>query len=684
MVFVMALPSFAPVSEQSFDCSCDFHPAELRLANRLSPDYLPFDTPWAWDEERREFLENADFLRKAHAWRQAALSLLEEGFTAVLLHSEETLRIAPALFGCWSAGMETLLTSRADAATLAEIRRSGLHPALALDFAALARNGDPVLTPEVAISEAQTSTDFQPVPAINAERELLSLWTSGSTGEPKRVVKRLSQFFTECEAIDRSLYGMGVSEDVLPIVFATVTHQHIYGLLFRLGWPLLGRGLVTNRRHHFPEMLSKAMLEAPNAVHDRRSPLVLISSPAHYTRFTTPDLFASVRERIALTVSSAGPLPEEGAKASFHAFGRTPYEILGSTETGGIAARCRSILPSGEIITPAWRPTPGMRVGLAETSEPVVGDMGLMELSSEQLSSSPEHGADRIQVVETDEKTHAVTAFELLGRADRILKTEGKRFSADAMARAVSNHLSDDEGRPLASDLRVLITKREREETAVVALLCREAIPLVLTTPRSLWLKRLRTGLLEHFDAVTLPRRLRFVTALPVNDQAKVTQEALRALFDDRRPEWLTLCDRTNEQGRHVLLAVPLRADLRWFDGHFPEMPLFPGVATLELVRRAAEEVRSSSASVLGVRNLKFKAPVFPGERLLLSLDFRPSTTSDTAQDLVFQWLRPTENDWTALESVVNASPEEMEMAYDRLSHIAEATAQGTLRVSFS
>lgn len=284
-----------------------FTPAELRLARRLDADFAASDLPWGWDEDRRVFLTNDDFRLRAFAWREAAAALVSRGVEAVLLHSEETLAIAPALFGCWSAGLETLLTGRADREILEEVRRSGLRIALGLDFERFAEPDDAVLRPV----EHPTLVD-RPEP-IDTDRVLLSLWTSGSTGEPKRVPKRLSQFFTECEAIDRTIsIESGLAADETALVFATVTHQHIYGLLFRLGWPLLGRGIVTNRRHHFPEMLARAMSEAPSEEADRALPLFLISSPAHLTRFTQPELFADVRDCVALSVSSAGPLPPEG------------------------------------------------------------------------------------------------------------------------------------------------------------------------------------------------------------------------------------------------------------------------------------------------------------------------------------------------------------------------------------
>lgn len=667
----------------------DFLSAPMRLARRLDADFLPPETPWAWDEDAEVLLTEADFRRAALGWRRAAEKLLAKGVATVLLHSEDTIETAPALFGCWSAGLETLLTGRADEGALQEVRASGLSPALALDFAALAGPADAVLSPETASDESL----FESPALIDTDRVLLSLWTSGSTGEPKRVPKRLSQFFGECEAIDMSMREtLGDAFPDRTVVFATVTHQHIYGLLFRLGWPLLGRGLVTRRRHHFPEMLAKAMEAAPS-VDGRPLPILLISSPAHLARFTVPEVFSSVRDRVLLSVSSAGPLPPEGALAAHRAFGATPYEILGSTETGGIASRRRVVTENETVETPAWVPTPGMRVTLAREGEAVerplqVGDEGLLALTSRQLHHPTELGADRIRITDVSPEGE-VLGFTLLGRNDRILKVEGKRFSADALQKAVLTMAVAPSGEPLFSDVRALVTRREREETALVAVVRPEALPHLLKEGKRALLQRLRKGLLSSFEAVTLPRRLRIVSHLPVNAQAKVTLSALEALFDPRRPEWLTLFDRTDTATgvRTTCLTAEMRPDLLWFSGHFPELPLLPGVASLELVRQAAEMVRQADACVLSLRNLKFKSPVFPSERLLLTLTIKPrpidaAEAADGAEaDVSFLWQRPEKPLWDALYA---ARPEARQMAYDRLSQTAPVTAQGTLRLRFS
>ena len=59
--------------------------------------------------------------------------------------------------------------------------------------------------------------------------------TSGTTGEGQPVVKALRHLEDEIAALDERL-GPALEGDTR--IFATASHQHIYGLLFRLLWPL--------------------------------------------------------------------------------------------------------------------------------------------------------------------------------------------------------------------------------------------------------------------------------------------------------------------------------------------------------------------------------------------------------------------------------------------------------------
>ncbi|MBC2745387.1 MAG: AMP-binding protein, partial [Desulfosarcina sp.] len=96
----------------------------------------------------------------------------------------------------------------------------------------------------------------------------------------------------------------------------------------------------------FPEEIKQQM--------DDTSPTIFVSVPIHYRTLkdNPPDKGA-----LRLAFSSAGPLAEADGMAFFNATGVDLVEVYGSTETGGIATRCRA--KGEEDLTPfsciQWR-----------------------------------------------------------------------------------------------------------------------------------------------------------------------------------------------------------------------------------------------------------------------------------------------------------------------------------------
>ncbi|HRE16020.1 MAG TPA: hypothetical protein PLW86_03000, partial [Rhodocyclaceae bacterium] len=76
------------------------------------------------------------------------------------------------------------------------------------------------------LQELAAKLDAIPLPSVPT----LELFTSGSSGEPKRISKRLIQLEAECRVLE-SFWGGHIGQAA---VLATVPHHHIYGLLFRV------------------------------------------------------------------------------------------------------------------------------------------------------------------------------------------------------------------------------------------------------------------------------------------------------------------------------------------------------------------------------------------------------------------------------------------------------------------
>jgi acyl-coenzyme A synthetase/AMP-(fatty) acid ligase len=176
----------------------------------------------------------------------------------------------------------------------------------------------------------------------------LDLFTSGSSGKPKRVSKNLAQLEAEVALLDRLWGNTG---NFRGPVLATVPHHHIFGLLFRLLWPLSAGQAFDNQTCTAPEFLLARV--------DQIGPGCVISSPSQLARMHELIALPSLVGRVTQIYSSGGPLGRDAAARFQAALGVAPLEIFGSTETGGIAWRIQDA-------DDAWTPLPGVAVSVSE------------------------------------------------------------------------------------------------------------------------------------------------------------------------------------------------------------------------------------------------------------------------------------------------------------------------------
>ena len=323
----------------------------------------------------------------------------------------------------------------------------------------------------------------------------IELTTSGSSGAPKPIAKRLLQLDAEVLA-HQTQWGALLGADP---VFATVPHFHIYGLLFRLLGPLsTGRPFDT------------AVAATPHALLNRlraHGRGTVISSPAHLSRLG--DLLdpAELAPYTAAIFSSGAPLAADTAATLGAALGEAPIEVYGSTETGGIAWRRQ--WPQAES---PWQPLPG--VGVA-----VDAAQALHVRSPFADEDSPMATGDLAEML-------ADGRFHLRGRADRIIKLEGKRVSLPAMEKQLTAH-------PWVAACAVIALTGQREQLGAIAELTPEGQRQLDALGRRATIDALRAHLLEHFERVSLPRRWRFPAGLPYNERGKLPLDALQCLFDE-------------------------------------------------------------------------------------------------------------------------------------------------------
>nr|WP_295374607.1 AMP-binding protein [Pseudoxanthomonas sp.] len=501
---------------------------------------------------------HADFRARVLAW-QAAFAGADGRDWA--LYFDDAPAFAAALFGAWHAGKRVFLC--ADNLPATRERLAGQVDGFAGDF------------PQGGLTAAAPGTARAPQPLDEAATRLV-VFTSGSTGEPVAIEKRLDQLAREVEALEAA-FG---AEAGTAIVHGTVSHQHIYGLLFRVLWPLAsGRPIAP--RTFFHEDLLAALAGQPS---------LLVASPAHLKRLPQQLDWEAARGRLRAVFSSGGALAAEAALEARDRLGVAPTEIYGSSETGGIAWR------RWEGEQPAWRALPGVAWRIED---------GRLQVRSPHLARSEDWWTSEDQVMADGD------GFRLLGRADRIVKIEERRVSLDALERDIASHAG-------VAEVRVCVLPGARDALVAVVVPNEAGWELLRGQGRRAFSQGLSQHLSGRHDAVTRPRRWRYAATLPVNAQGKVTERALTALFRPERPEphWRV------REATAAELELDLEPDLAVFDGHFPQATILPGVAQLDWAIRFGREAFALPPRFLRMEALKFQRVARPGDRIRLHLQW--------------------------------------------------------------
>ena len=496
--------------------------------------------------------------------RGQALSLAgglqQRGVQRIALHLEDAAELAVALLGAWRAGVSVLLPADLQAQTR--------------------QRWDPPVDLWITQSSELLALYATPLPGAGLDLDAcrLSLCTSGSSGEPKRIDKTLRQMANEVEALEQ-LWGNELGE---ACIIASVAAQHIYGLLFRVLWPLCAGRSFVRQQLAFPEDMQRVSREHPA--------FAWIASPALLKRMGD-NLDWPALSQVARVFSSGGALPVEAAGSLYDRLQQWPTEILGSSETGGIAWR-QGAQP--------WQPFADVQ--LSQDAD------GALRIASPYLPEGHvEQTADAARI-------HSDGRFELLGRLDRIIKLEEKRISLPMLEQALMAH-------PWVAETRLGVVQENRATLGALVVLSADGLHALRNQGRRTVTQTLRQHLSQHCEALALPRRWRLLRQLPLNSQGKLPQAEVEALLLAPRPKAPEVLEQVEANGEWtVQLSIP--PDLAYFSGHFPVTPVLPGVVQVEWAFNLGQQLLDLPASFAGMEVLKFQQLVRPGDRVELHLRF--------------------------------------------------------------
>ncbi|MEX2451666.1 MAG: AMP-binding protein [Rhodospirillales bacterium] len=499
-----------------------------------------------------------------------AATLRGENITRGLLVAEDSLDFVVGMMGLLHAGADVVIPPN---------NRPGMLEALKDHYdAAITNISIEVSGRSIVIDGAESDEAVMP---LDENRASIRIFTSGSTGEAKAVNKSPASFQAEAAALE-SLWGGRLGN--IPVQ-AMVPHYHLYGLTFKICWPLMSGRAFDRRLFPFWEDWFAAI----------RPDVLLVTGPAHLHRMGgLAPLAPNIRPRFVLSAGS--PLDAAGASAAASILGRYPHEIFGATETGAIAWRDRA---DG---APPWQPLPGVRV---------LDRSGKLFLES-PFAMGANSTEDRIDMVEGGR-------FRFLGRDDRVHKIGGKRISLGALEQALA---ALDE----VASARVVALGGARPVLGAAVRLSAAGITRHETEKRRGLVKFLRDAVMRREDAAVVPKRWRFVEEFPVDALGKVNDTSLQALFERAGKAQAPAMPETVAaavDGTSVRLTLAIDAGLRWFEGHFPGHPVLPAVVQLDWVATFAERYLGLPRLPFCRFSMKCRKTIAPGDPVELEIAWR-------------------------------------------------------------
>lgn len=505
-------------------------------------------------------LDHCDFNDQA---LRLAGALHAKGIRNAAVWFNDAVELAIALYACWRANVIAHMPS----------------DLLPQACARLDANVDIWLsdaTPPVPATRVHNPalSSAPPLPAALLDESAAGvvLYTSGSSGAPKAITKQWRQLANEVRAL---AHQWPARESMC--VLGSVGPYHMFGLPFRVLWPLCAGHLIDRPQRHYPEELEHASL-----THSR---FQWVSSPALLRRVEQRIDWTALRGKLAAIYIAGGSLPVTLSEHISLNAGCPLIEIYGSSETGAAATK------QG---VQDWQLLQDVQAGLNEH--------GALWIASAWTAG---------QEQTADAATLTADGFKLLGRMDRIIKLEERRISLPEVEQALEAH-------PHIAEARVGLVPGRPRLTALIALNT-EGLHALRNGGR----KALTDGLRRHLNGqiipLAIPRSWRLFRQLPWNTQGKISQSSFIEAGTQRTHHPIFEPASVCEVGT-LALAFDVPLDLPAFSGHFPDTPVVPGVIQIEwAMAQACIHVRSDLHPG-AIENLKFQRLMRPGDRATLIL----------------------------------------------------------------
>lgn len=436
-------------------------------------------------------------------------------------------------------------------------------------------------SPDLASWSVSNSPVDRVFKEIDPDFAALGVFTSGSTGEPVRIDKTIRQLENEVDALELT-FGNEIPKDVA--FYRSVSHQHFFGMPFGLYWAV-SRG----------SKLSRIAIKGGHEW-NTESPQVLITSPSFLKSIVeTADQHKNIGAGIRSIFSAGGVLEDSIFSKIIEITKTRVVNIYGSSETGHIAWKSSPIM--------SWC----VQVGV-EFKKPIED---VLEIKSKFCPTNDWFPT-------SDLARQDGNSFEILGRADRIIKIEGTRVSLSQLVASIKeSDLVDD---CLISDLE----NGRRSQVGAVLKLSPLGLRALEADGRLRLVNSLKDSLRGKVNSIAIPRRWRFVDEFPRNSLGKVVKADLDGLFSEGLKAPIVISRQAHVHS--VGLVLDMLKSLDCFNGHFDDFPVVPGVALIEWAIGAAKDLLPKDSAFAGMSQVKFQNFIKPNQVIHLKLELNPET----------------------------------------------------------
>jgi uncharacterized membrane protein/acyl-coenzyme A synthetase/AMP-(fatty) acid ligase/3-hydroxymyristoyl/3-hydroxydecanoyl-(acyl carrier protein) dehydratase len=577
--------------------------------SRLRPTIMCYEGTWSSAVYKTwgDFLDGTSELRRVINSKKSSEKWL--------LHCEDYWYFLLAFTALLQCKKEILLSANVSHAYIEEIRNVAAQQAAAQQATA------PFLTDKI-FPEGETPDNTFHIPSllknpqetecqvtdkqieedteINADETSIIMYTSGSTGRPKAVKQRLTEF----EADNRFIISKWGDEFLKRKLCSTVSQHHIYGLLFSIFLPFTLGVPFRRKRIEFPEEMEKLS----------DTEYMIITVPAFLKRAVEKENSSGLNLKSPWIFTSGGALNFDIAKKTREVFGFWPVEVYGSTETSGIA----------------WRQSVnGMEWTVFDNAKISQNNDGCLIIRSPYIKDPAGfETADMVEILDDGR-------FLLNGRIDSVVKIEEKRISfTEIECRILQSGF--------VSDVCVISIEEKRQYIAAALVFNNAGKDRFNGLEKHEINKFWRDYLLKYFENVVIPKKWRYLEALPADEQGKKKKEDVMLLFSGEKEmadntivngdvktdnafssagfgalENEKIIERT-ENSVSVEFFIPDTSP--YFDGHFRGFPILPAVAQTELVVRFAQKYLETGIGLLEIKRIKFTNLIRPFKPLLLKL----------------------------------------------------------------